>query len=95
LQLATLSRWPSPKTIQTCLAFVKGNRYTAFRKEKASPYVGGEEKVMGNRNTRGREKKKPKKKEIKQLNRPARPAPEYKPAAPPPPPSQTDEVMGE
>jgi hypothetical protein len=37
---------------------------------------------MGNRDKRGREKKKPKKKEIKQSSRLARPAPEYKPAAP-------------
>ena len=37
---------------------------------------------MGNRNKRGREKKKPKKKEIKQSSRPASPVAEYKPAAP-------------
>jgi hypothetical protein len=34
---------------------------------------------MGNRDARGREKKKPKKKEIKQPSRPTRPIPEYKP----------------
>jgi hypothetical protein len=38
---------------------------------------------MGNRDKRGREKKKPKKQEIKQSSTPARPATEYKPAAPP------------
>jgi hypothetical protein len=50
--------------------------------------VGGEQ-VMGNRDTRGREKKKPKKKEIKQKGAPARPAVVYKPAPPaaPPPPN--------
>jgi len=47
------------------------------------------EQVMGNRDKRGREKKKPKKKEIKQSSRPARLATEYKPAAPPQP-QQTD-----
>ena len=35
---------------------------------------------MGNRDKRGREKKKPKKKEIKQTLRPVRPVVEYKPA---------------
>jgi hypothetical protein len=54
-----------------------------------------EEQVMGNRDKRGREKKKPKKKQIRTLSRPARPATEYKPAAPPPPSSQTDEGTGE
>jgi len=48
---------------------------------------------MGNRDKRGREKKKPKRKEIKQVSRPARPAPEYKPVALPT--SQTDEGTGE
>jgi len=51
------------------------------------------EQVMGNRDKRGREKKKPKRKEIKLVSRPARPAPEYKPVAPPT--SQTDEGTGE
>jgi hypothetical protein len=37
------------------------------------------ERVMGNRDARGREKKKPKKKEIKQANLPPRPAPSYTP----------------
>ena len=41
-----------------------------------------EERVMGNRDSRGREKKKPKKKEIKQSSAPARPATEYKYPAP-------------
>jgi hypothetical protein len=40
------------------------------------------EQVMGNRDKRGREKKKPKKKEIKQTSGPARPAAVYKPVAP-------------
>ncbi len=45
---------------------------------------------MGNRDRRGREKKKPKKKEIKPLSRPAaRPAVEYKPVELPQP-RQTD-----
>jgi hypothetical protein len=35
---------------------------------------------MGNRDKRGREKKKPKKQEIKQSSAPARRATEYKPA---------------
>jgi hypothetical protein len=43
---------------------------------------------MGNRDKRGREKKKPKKKGTKQLSRPTRPATEYKP--PVAPTSQTD-----
>jgi hypothetical protein len=54
------------------------------------------EQVMGNRDKRGREKKKPKRKEIKQMSRPtipARPAPEYKPVTPPT--SQTEEGTGE
>jgi hypothetical protein len=38
---------------------------------------------MGNRDARGREKKKPKKKEIKLPSRPARPTTEYKPVAVP------------
>jgi hypothetical protein len=37
---------------------------------------------MGNRDKRGREKKKPKKKEIKQSSGLARPATEYKPVGP-------------
>jgi hypothetical protein len=37
---------------------------------------------MGNRDARGREKKKPKKKEIKLTYKPARPATEYKPVTP-------------
>ena len=37
---------------------------------------------MGNHDNRGREKKKPKKKEVKVIFRPSRPAPEYKPPAP-------------
>jgi hypothetical protein len=41
----------------------------------------GGEQVMGNRDARGREKKKPKKKEIK-LQKIAPPRPAYKPAAP-------------
>jgi hypothetical protein len=40
------------------------------------------EQIMGNRDTRGREKKKPKKKDIKPQSAPYRPAPTYKPAAP-------------
>ena len=46
---------------------------------------------MGNRDRRGREKKKPKQKEIKPLSGPARPTPEYKPPVVPqkPPPTQT------
>jgi hypothetical protein len=50
------------------------------------------EQIMGNRDKRGREKKKAKKKQIKTLSRPAKPATEYKPAAPT---SQTDEGTGE
>jgi len=45
---------------------------------------------MGNRDARGREKKKPKKKEVKVAYQPARPAAVYKPtpAAPPPKPAE-------
>jgi hypothetical protein len=50
------------------------------------------EQIMGNRDKRGRGKKKPKKKQIKTLSRPAKPATEYKPVAPT---SQTDEGTGE
>jgi hypothetical protein len=46
---------------------------------------------MGNRDKRGREKKKAKKKEIKHVSRAAKPAPEYKPPVAPPEPQQTDE----
>jgi hypothetical protein len=46
-----------------------------------------ERKVMGNRDVRGREKKKPKKKDIKPVYQPARPTTVYKPTPPPPPPS--------
>ena len=47
----------------------------------------GEDKAMGNRDARGREKKKPKKKEVKLTYQPARPAAVYKPTpvAPPTP----------
>ena len=38
---------------------------------------------MGNRDKRGREKKKPKMKEIKPALRPANPAARYKPVTPP------------
>jgi hypothetical protein len=38
---------------------------------------------MGNRDARGREKRKPKKKEIKPTSTPAKRAVEYKPASPP------------
>ena len=46
------------------------------------------EQAMGNRDARGREKKKPKKKEIKQPSWPARPAAVYKPGAPAAPAAQ-------
>jgi len=38
----------------------------------------GVKEVMGNRDTRGRQKKKPKKKEAKETGRSARAVPEYK-----------------
>jgi hypothetical protein len=47
----------------------------------------GEHNVMGNRDVRSREKKKPKKKEVKLNYQPARPTTVYKPTPPPPPPS--------
>jgi len=53
------------------------------------------EQVMGNRDTRGREKKKPKKTGIKQLSTPAKPRPEYKPTSPSTPTSQTDAATQE
>ena len=43
-----------------------------------SDSLAEEEKFVGNRDARGREKRKPKKKEIKQTSRPARPVAEYK-----------------
>ncbi|HMD09141.1 MAG TPA: hypothetical protein VKH63_16535 [Candidatus Acidoferrum sp.] len=51
----------------------------------------GEDKAMGNRDVRSREKKKPKKKEVKVTYQPARPATVYKPtpAAPPTPTEPT------
>jgi hypothetical protein len=55
-------------------------------------YLQWKEQVMGSRDKRDREKKKPKEKQIKTLSRPAKPATEYKPAAPT---SQTDEGTGE
>jgi hypothetical protein len=45
-----------------------------------------EGELMGNRDKRGREKKKPKKKEITPANNPFRPANVYRPPAPPPAP---------
>ena len=45
---------------------------------------------MGNRDKRGREKKKPKKKEIKLTYTPARPTTVYKPVTPPPPPPTSE-----
>jgi hypothetical protein len=65
------------------------------RKEKATAHVSRKELVMGNRDKRGREKKKPKKTGIKQLSTPAKPRPEYKPSSPPSPISQTDVAKGE
>jgi len=51
----------------------------------------GEDNAMGNRDVRSREKKKPKKKEVKVTYQPARPATVYKPApTPPSPPPQSD-----
>jgi hypothetical protein len=44
-----------------------------------------EDEIVGNRDARGREKKKPKKKEIKQTSNPARPAQVYKQVTPPQP----------
>lgn len=44
--------------------------------------VDKEEGVMGNRDARGREKRKPKKKEINQMSRPAKPVAQYKPVIP-------------
>jgi hypothetical protein len=44
---------------------------------------------MGNRDVRSREKKKPKKKEVKVTYQPARPVTVYKPT-PPSPPQQSD-----
>jgi len=43
--------------------------------------------AMGNRDVRSREKKKPKKKEVKVTYQPARPATVYKPTPPAPQPS--------
>jgi len=45
----------------------------------------GEHNVMGNRDVRSREKKKPKKKEVKVTYQPPKPATVYKPTPPPPP----------
>jgi hypothetical protein len=51
-----------------------------------------EEQVMRSRDKRGREKKKPKKKQLKTLSRPVKPAAQYKPALPT---SQSEEGTGE
>jgi hypothetical protein len=64
-------------------------------KKKPRLTTAEKEQVMGNRDKRGREKKKAKKTGIKQLSTPAKSRPEYKPTSPPPPPSQTDEATGE
>ena len=50
----------------------------------------GEDKAMGNRDVRSREKKKPKKKEVKVTYQPSRPTTVYKPtpAAPPTQPTE-------
>jgi hypothetical protein len=54
-----------------------------------------EEQVMGNRDKRGREKKKPKKKEGRETIRPARPAAEYKiPAQSEPGQTAASDAMG-
>ncbi|MGB9464222.1 MAG: hypothetical protein WBR10_03855 [Candidatus Acidiferrum sp.] len=45
---------------------------------------------MGNRDARGREKKKPKKKEVKLTYQPARPATVYKPTPPATPQQPTE-----
>lgn len=45
---------------------------------------------MGNRDKRGREKKKPKKKDVKVTYQPARPATVYKPAPPAPAPQPAE-----
>lgn len=47
---------------------------------------------MGSRDKRGREKKKPKKTQIKPSSGRPRPAPEYKPPVAPPQPLQTGET---
>jgi hypothetical protein len=47
-----------------------------------SLFLTAEDAEMGNRDKRGREKRKPKKTAIKQASASARPVPEYKPAAP-------------
>ena len=49
---------------------------------------------MGNRDKRGREKKKPKKKEIQRPNKPVWRAPETKPVAPPTPPTNPGTAEG-
>jgi hypothetical protein len=48
----------------------------------------GEDNAMGNRDVRSREKKKPKKKEVKVTYQPARPATVYKPTPPAPQPTE-------
>ncbi|HXJ07664.1 MAG TPA: hypothetical protein VNH65_21390 [Candidatus Acidoferrum sp.] len=45
---------------------------------------------MGNRDVRSREKKKPKKKEVKLTYQPARPATVYKPTPPSAPPPSSE-----
>jgi hypothetical protein len=49
-------------------------------RERDSASIPTKEEVMGNRDKRGREKKKPKKKEIKQMLKPVKPGGEYRPA---------------
>jgi hypothetical protein len=64
---------------------------SAAGEKKPRLYDSGKEKVMGSRDKRGREKRKPKRKEIKPSSVPARPTPEYKPPVVPPQPQQTNE----
>ncbi len=53
-------------------------------------HLYGEDNAMGNRDVRSREKKKPKKKEVKVTYQPARPATVYKPTPPSPQPQPTE-----
>jgi hypothetical protein len=55
------------------------------KKTAAARIQTKKENCMGNRDARGREKKKPKKKDIKEIARPGRSWTENRPVAPPPP----------
>jgi hypothetical protein len=69
---------PEPLTVNCRNGFGQRSEPAHMREER-------ELQSMGNRDARGREKKKPKKTVVKPLAQPPRPATVYKPVPPPPP----------